>query len=60
MRILKSLIAPKSVKGGDSLGFLKLQFAAKYQKFEGGTLRRQKNFYKIKVSQSRKGAGKVS
>ena len=30
----------KIVQGGDSLGFLKIQFVAKYQKNEGETLQR--------------------
>ena len=36
-------VSAEKLKRGDPLGFLKLQFAAKYQKLEEGTLWRQKN-----------------
>ena len=36
MRILKKSHSAKKFKRGDSLGFFKFQFAARYQKFEGG------------------------
>ena len=41
---LKKRKVSKTVKGGTLRAFLKIQFVAKYQKIEGGTLWRQKNF----------------
>ena len=58
MRIFNSLIVPKNVKGGP-LGFFNIHSGAKHQKIEGGPFEDFKKVRK-KVSQSRKGAGKVS
>ena len=38
MRSLKQSYSAKTLERGDPLGFLKLQFATKYQKIEGGPL----------------------
>ena len=55
MRILKVSQCRKTRKGGGPLGFLKLQFAAKYQKFEGGTVWRQKKIRKKSAEKNSKG-----
>ena len=49
VRILKQSHSAEILKRGDPLGFLALQFAAKYQKTWWGTLWRQKKFEKIAV-----------
>ena len=43
MRFLKQSHSAEKLEMGDNLGFLKLQFAAKYQKTLRGTIWRQKN-----------------
>ena len=47
-------ISKQSHSAENSLGFLKLQFAAKYQKTRGGTLWRQVNFEKKISKKNRK------
>ena len=42
MKILKQSHSVKKSKKGDHLGFLKLQFVAKYQKIEGGSFEDKK------------------
>ena len=47
--MLKQCHSAEKLERGDPSGFLKFQFAAKYQKIEGGTLWRQKNSKKIRT-----------
>ena len=44
MRILKQFHSAEKCKRRDVLGFLKLQFVAKYQKIEGGPFGDKKTF----------------
>ena len=53
MRILKQSHSAEKIERGDPLNFLKLQFAAKYQKLEEGSFEDQKSFRK-KIAQCRK------
>ena len=46
MRFLKQSHSAEKLEMGDNLGFLKLQFAAKYQKTLRGTIWRQKKIEK--------------
>ena len=55
MRILKQSHSAEKHRREDPLKFLKLQFAAKYQKIEGRTLWKQKNQKSRTVPKQMKG-----
>ena len=57
MRLLKQSHSAEKLERGETSGFLKLQFAAKYQKTGRGTLWRQKKIEKKSHSAEKNSKG---